>query len=259
MRFFRFLLITGVLFGCLCTSPNSSVLGQTTADVVRQPIIPGDARLDLTNLQPYHHTYAVYFARNGEKQRIGSLTDVLRMVDTPAGMVLERVQCTETPAGVQVDSVRALARSLAPRSHVSRNPQRTMDVTFEDDRAIGTYTPSGMEPVRVDDELSRLAFDSNWIDLLIRALPLKENYEARILTYERASEEAVDTEAIYHVRVLGREVIKVDGDNTEVFVVETERGGDGTVTRFYVGTDDHMLERLVASPAPNIEMIVEPE
>lgn len=242
------------LAGC---APWSSGPERAGAGAPAGVLDPAGAPLELAFLEPYRQSYTIYLSDSAERRRVGSLEDEVRLVERSGQPVYERVQRTETPGGVRVDSVRALARSLSPLYHSSRDPRRTMEVTFEGGRVTGTLTAVGAAAIPVDDVLERPAFDSNWIDVIARTLPLERGYSTTVRTYERASGPPSKTAIRYDLRVVGREVIEVNGREAEAFVVESVRAGGSAPTRFYIDTADRELLRLVTSPAPGKRMELE--
>lgn len=167
-----------------------------------------------------------------------------------------RVQRIASPRGAQVDSLTA-SPGLSPRSHVSRNPGRSVDLQFSPrgvPRGVsGTYADAGATPVAIDDALGGPAFDSGMIDLIARAVPLEVGFGATAQTYERASAGAGETGAVYTVRVLRRETL----NGREAAVVEYARGGGGA-TRSWVDVETRALLRLESDVAPGVTLLIEP-
>lgn len=235
-------LLIGLLTGC----------ASTTGALVERPgpLVPGDARLTLEAVTaPSSRTFDLHVVREGDRQSVGTLTETVGR--TPDGNLV-RVQRLSSPRGSQVDSL-VSRPDLSPLSHHSRNPARTVDLSFASGAVTGTYTNAGEAPITVDDDSARPVFDSNFIDLVARAVPLAPGFSADVRTYERASADAADTDVIYRVRVVGREAV---GDR-EATVVEFSKEGGGA-TRLYLDPETREVLRQESAVAPGTTFVMEP-
>ena len=234
-----------LLSACAGTGPASHPPAQSSG-----PLVPGDARLELAAVTaPAVHTYRLTVVQGAQRQPFGTLTETVSR--TPDGGLV-RVQRLASPRGVQVDSLTS-ASDLSPRSHYSENPGRTIDLRYAPSTVTGTYTDAGAAPVAVADVRSGPAFDSNFIDLVARAVPLAPGYEAAVQTYERASAGEEETDVVYTVRVTGRETVA----GHEAVVVEFSKG-EGTSTRLFVDPATRDVLRQESEVAPGVTFLIEP-
>ena len=235
--------------GAAATSPAAPPRVGVAAETPAGPLVPGDARLDLAAVTgPLSRTFRLTVVQGGERRPFGTLTETVRR--TPDGVV--RVQRLVSPRGTQVDSL-ASAADLSPRSHYSENPGRTIDLSYARHTVTGTYTDAGAAPVAVADARPGPAFDSNFIDLVARAVPLTLGYEAAVQTYERASSGAEETNVVYTVRVAGREPVA----GREAVVVEFSKG-EGTSIRLFLDPATREVLRQESEVAPGVTFLIEP-
>ncbi|MEZ4702559.1 MAG: hypothetical protein R2834_19655 [Rhodothermales bacterium] len=219
-------------------------------DEVTGLLAPGDARLAYEAVsQPAVRRFSLWIERDADRQSFGTLTETIRRT-SDGGVV--RVQRLESPRGVQVDSLSASA-TFAPRTHHSVNPARTVDLTYGPRAASGTFTSVGTPAVAVNDPIPEPAFDSNFIDLIARAVPLTRGYAASVRTYERASDQPEDTEVFYSVWVGVQERIL----DRLVVVVSFEKVG-GPVTRLFVDMETRALIQQRTDVAPGVTLVIEP-
>ena len=235
-----------ILLGCCAGSgPASQPPVQASG-----PLTPGDAHLDLAAVTaPAVRTYRLTVVQGAQRQPFGTLTETVSR--TPDGGLV-RVQRLVSPRGSQVDSLTSTA-DLSPRSHYSENPGRTVELRYAPRTVTGTYTDAGAAPVAIADARSGPAFDSNFVDLVARAVPLDPGYEAAVQTYERASAGAEETDVVYTVRVTGREPVA----GHEAVVVEFSKG-DGTSARLFLDPATREVLRQEAEVAPGVTLLIEP-
>ena len=252
-RFFAVFLVLTLGPLAACSGGGSPSVAPDARDAVQAPtgpLVPGDARLDLAAVTaPSSGTFALTVVQGDRRQPFGTLTETL--APTPDGGLV-RVQRLVSPRGSQVDSLTSSA-DLSPRSHYSENPGRTVDLRYAPSIVTGTYADVGATPVAVADTRSGPSFDSNVIDLVARAVPLTVGYEAAVLTYERASADASETDIVYTVRVRGREVTA----GREAFVVEFSKG-EGTSTRLFLDPATRRVLRQESDVAPGVTLLIEP-
>ena len=214
------------------------------------PLVPGDARLDVAAVTvPSSRTFRLTVVQGTQRMPFGTMTETLAR--TADGGVV-RVQRIDSPRGAQLDSLTA-SSDLAPRSHVSRNPGRSVALQFTPRAVTGTYTDAGAAPVAIDDARGAPAFDSGMIDLVARAVPLDVGFEATAQAYERPSAGASETGVVYTLRVIRHEVL----DGREAFVVEFFNVGDGP-TRVWIAPASRELLRLESPVAPGVVVLIEP-
>lgn len=169
-----------ILFLCLINLWNCTVHAQDRSSVT---IAPGSDKLSLEMLHPYTHSYELHLVSGDQKTFAGTLTDELR-IDS-SNNVIERVQILERPnQPPHTDSVRAKLDSLAPLSHSSVNKNRTVSLVYGTSGVTGSYQSHDSSEIEIREVFDDLYFDSNWVDLVLRILPLEEGKELMLQTHE---------------------------------------------------------------------------
>jgi hypothetical protein len=129
--------------------------------------------------------------RAGDDSSAGTRTVVLNVIEAPRSTrLLEVVQRFPGGGGEIVDTALAELGTLRAVAHRSHQPARTMRFTFAGDAAEGTVAsvqPTGDSVTPVHQALGGPIFDSNVIDLVVAALPLREGFTAELpfFIYER--------------------------------------------------------------------------
>jgi len=129
--------------------------------------------------------------RGGQDSSAGTRAVVLRVIDAPPrARLLEVEQRFPGGGGEIVDTAVAELQTLRAVAHRSHQPARTMRFTFSRNDAAGTVASLGTardSVVQVRQALGGPIFDSNVIDLVIAALPLRLGFTADLpfFIYER--------------------------------------------------------------------------
>jgi hypothetical protein len=135
--------------------------------------------------------YQRSITRAGQDSSAGTRTVVLRVIDAPRGTQLLEVEQRFPGAGGQiVDTALAELHTLRAVAHRSHQPTRTMRFTFLANDAEGTVASlggAGDSVAQVRQPLGGPIFDSNVIDLVVAALPLRHGFTAELpfFIYER--------------------------------------------------------------------------
>jgi len=146
--------------------------------------VPGlDVRLAHTS-GPDTIVYQRSVTRSGQDSSAGTRTVVLRVIAAPGTTrLLEVEQRFPGGGGEIVDTALAELQTLRAVAHQSHQPARIMRFTFPGDDAEGTVASLGgardsVTPVR--QPLGGPIFDSNVIELIVAALPLRDGFTAEL-------------------------------------------------------------------------------
>jgi hypothetical protein len=122
--------------------------------------------------------------RDGHDSSTGTRTVALRVIDSAGSTpLLEVVQRFPGGGGEIVDTAIADFATLHAVAHRSHQPTRTMRFDFVGNDAVGTvaaHTAAGDTTAPVRQSLGGPIFDSNVIDLVVAALPLREGFTAEL-------------------------------------------------------------------------------
>jgi hypothetical protein len=135
--------------------------------------------------------YRRSITRAGLDSSAGSRTVVLQVIDgTRSTRLLEVEQRFPGAGGEIVDTALAELQTLRAVAHRSHQPTRVMRFTFSGNDAEGTVSSRGSARdsiTQVRQQLGGPIFDSNVIDLVVAALPLRQGFKADLpfFIYER--------------------------------------------------------------------------
>ncbi|HEX7240426.1 MAG TPA: hypothetical protein VF263_09185 [Longimicrobiaceae bacterium] len=205
-------------------------------------VLPGSGMLDARLLRPGVSSYRWVMERGGEAVPAGSVTDSLSATVHEGRPALARTQVARRGNTGLVDRSISLVRSLAPRSHRSQQPRRTVALDFDGRRVTGSVAEAGGQPVPFDTTVAVPVFDAANLDLLVRALPLREGLAARFPVFDR------DNGGLlwYSVRVAGTDRL----DAGEAWRVEAQMGGTRSI--LWVDRATRALARMEAEIQPGV-------
>ncbi|HEU4996330.1 MAG TPA: hypothetical protein VFT29_16045 [Gemmatimonadaceae bacterium] len=155
----------------------------------RQSVVPG---LEVRFPTPAKADTVVYersITHAGRDSSGGTRTVVLRAIQLPVGArSLEVQQRFPGGGGEIVDTAIAELHTLRAVAHQSHQPTRTMRFAFDGNDVEGEVRAKGGDSVtHVHQALGGPIFDSNIIDLVVAALPLRTGFRAELpfFIYER--------------------------------------------------------------------------
>jgi hypothetical protein len=182
--------------------------------------------------------------KNGAEEEVGTLDDRVVIQDDGGTRAIIRVQNVDGPAGVMADSSIADAATLAPRRHNSQSERRILLLQFAGRHLTGTYREAGDPSFPIDEQVPDSIFDSNMLDVLVAAMPLRPGYSGRLMVYlyEVGGAAAMD------VAVIGSG--NIDGVDTWVTNVTLR----GRTARYDVGKNDHRVVQIVSHAGPGVEV-----
>jgi hypothetical protein len=163
----------------------------------QSPVVPG---LPLQVNRPAGPDTILYqrsITRAGQDSIAGTRTVVLQVVRSPDHSdVLQVVQRFPGGGGEIVDTAVAELQTMRAVAHRSHQPTRIMRFTFAGSDAHGTVIalrPAGDSVTVVQQSLGGPIFDSNVIDLVVAALPLRPGFatELPFFIYERGGRVAL--------------------------------------------------------------------
>jgi len=169
-----------------------TVMGSAAcAPRVDRAVVPGLAVQPNAPTHPDTIVYQRSISRGGHDSSTGTRT-VVMLVIAPSGgpTLLEVVQRFPGRGGEIVDTALADVHTLRAVAHQSHQPTRTMRFSFTGTNAEGTVAlraTAGDSVVSVHQDLGGPIFDSNVIELVVAALPLRAGFTADVpfFIYER--------------------------------------------------------------------------
>lgn len=207
------------------------------------PVVPGLSLQVDWPAGPDTIVYQRSITRAGQDSNAGTRTVVLQVVRSPAHAAwLQVEQRFPGGGGDIVDTAIAELATMRAVAHRSHQPTRIMRFTFDGSEAHGTVIalrPAGDSVTPVQQSLGGPIFDSNVIDLVVAALPLRSGFatELPFFIYERGGRVAMP------VAVRERATVPFArlGDR-EVWIVSV--GVPGAPATVWVDTRTHTVLRV---------------
>jgi hypothetical protein len=157
------------------------------------PVVLGVAMRLATGRLPDTVLFRRSVTRAGRDSSAGTRTVVVQSRRSPNGGRLIEVERFPGGGGTIVDTAVADLATLKALAHSSHQPSRTMRFAFSATAADGEVTTAGAAPgpaprvESVHQELGGAIFDSNVIELVVAALPLRDGLDVELpfFIYER--------------------------------------------------------------------------
>lgn len=147
-------------------------------------VVAADGRVISTaRVMPGRFIRTLSVLRDGQEQRIGSITETVSLDGSGASATIIRAQEIVMGPRTIIDTAVSNAMTLAPVRHTSKQPTASMLLRFDGRHITGTHTVGDSAPEAVDQMVSVPTFDSNNMELVMGALPLTNGYTARLPFY----------------------------------------------------------------------------
>lgn len=210
----------------------------------------GDPAIDGSAIATGEGTMRLVLVQGGREQEVGTETQTVHATEVNGQPALRIVEVLQSPVlGVSTDTLVVLQKTLAPLHHRSQNARRALVLDFDGARVTGSLTPAGGAAQPVQATLDGAVFDANALELVLRALPLREGYAVNIPAYLHEAGGKVWVKA----RVTGSEHVDAGGGaHAEAWVVEAEIAGQKIT--YWIAKERRELLKQVLVPAPGIEL-----
>ncbi|WP_347218020.1 hypothetical protein [Chryseobacterium sp.] len=128
---------------------------------------------------------AVWYTENsGSKAEIGSIITELKKLNTTELLIRTTIKLKQAPDAQWVDSTLVKTSDFTPVYHSSYNMMRDMVLKSGQDKVSGYYLDKKSQKKDIIEIPATHYFDSSSYAMLIRFLPLKENYTAEISIFD---------------------------------------------------------------------------
>ena len=213
---FRCARLVVLITGTLLTGTGQSACTQP-------PPEPDGRRLTLST-----DTLVKFVIQGGDTIETGFIVDELRHITLDGRPALQRIYRSEDRQTVRsLDTLVDDASSLAPIMTASRSLRAIERVSYFPLRAHGVlHQPTG-DSIAIDVALPALVYSSSSFDLVLRAAPLAEGWEAEVPSFVASSRVVVPMRARVHSveRIDDRECWRVEAEfmgMSVAFWVDTE-------------------------------------
>jgi hypothetical protein len=191
---------------------------------------------------------AMYLVQGTDTTRTGTLRDELSVAHEDGRELLRRVYVSiDRVLGMRVDTLVDVRADLRPVRHRSHTDRAMEAVDFAAGRASGWLRPANGDSVPVDAS-SADAFNASSFDLVLRASPLRDGWEATIPTFHPTTRAVTALRA----RVVGAEHVAQEW----CWRVQAEFAG--TPVTFWIGRTSRALRQQVMQVRPDVQILFRP-
>lgn len=176
---------------------------------------------------------AVWYAENaGSKMEMGHIITELKKLNKTDLLIRTTVKLKQAPDANWVDSTIVKTSNFIPVYHSSYNMMRDMVLKSDKDKVTGYYLDKKSGKKDIVDSPAKNYFDSSSYAMLIRFLPLKENYTADISIFDYNP----NTEKQGLMKAYISEVKKSDYKGKPVWEVKTtdDISSKASTTTYYI-------------------------
>lgn len=215
-------------------------------------MLAGDAAISTAKLGPETTTRRMVLVQAGQEREVGSIRTEMTTIDVNGRPAFLRVQTLTSPMmGTGVDSVVIDRATLAPIRHRSTNARRTMALDYRNDSVVGSVTPAGGSAQAIAARADTALFDANVVDLILRSLPLSEDYAVRhpVYLHEGGGKVWVTSRVTGSEQVAGESGVMVDA-----WVVESKMGGQ--TFRHWIAKESREVLQSALDAAPGVQVKV---
>jgi dipeptidyl aminopeptidase/acylaminoacyl peptidase len=213
-------------------------------------MLSGNAAISTARISTDTATRRLVLIQGGQERDVGTLRGELTLADIGGRPALVRVQTLSSQMlGTSTDTIVLDRATLAPIRLRSVNMRRTMSLDFRQDSIVGSVAPAGGAAQTIAIRPDTALFDSNTIDLLVRALPLAEGYAVRhpIYLHEGGGKMWVTS------RVTGSERVADEGGAlVDAWVVESKIGPQ--TVKYWIAKDSRDVLQSVIEAGPGVQL-----
>lgn len=202
-------------------------------------LTPANSGID-SNLIKDETSESVWYAENaGAKIEIGSIITELKKLNRTDLLIKTTVKMKQAPDANWTDSTIVKTLDFAPQYHSSYNSMRDMVLRFGKNKVTGYYLDKKSQKKDLIDTDAVNYFDSSSYPMLIRFLPLKENYSSEISIFDynpKANKNGV-------IKAYVVEVKKTDYKGKPVWVVKTDDdiSNKTTTTTYFIDPETRKI------------------
>ena len=147
-------------------------------------LTPKNSGMDSKLIQNETSEAAWYAENAGAKIEIGSILTEFKKLNKTDLLIRTTVKMKQAPDAQWTDSTLVKTSNFAPIYHSSYNTMRDMALKSEKNKITGYYLDKKSQKKDHIDLPATQYFDSSSYPMLIRFLPLKENYTAEISIFD---------------------------------------------------------------------------
>lgn len=196
----------------------------------------GDPSINWLALQPQSDDKEVLLAEGESIKSVGVTSEEILLMEVASKPALRRTQILKS-ATLGNRTVRTIVfrETFLPHSHCDITEAHKISIAYQGSMVVGEKQLTGGEFIPIKDEIGSLVFDFHSVEMVIRVLPLTNEYAAQIPIYHAARQAQMSVT----IHVLGRKTLLDAQGSIDTWKVQTDWNG---VTQYYwIGIENREL------------------
>jgi hypothetical protein len=196
----------------------------------------GDHSINWLALQPQFDKKEVLLVEGESVKSVGAILEEIVLVEIASRPALRRTQILKSDTlGNRTAQSIVFQETFLPYSHCDITETYKISIAYQGNTVVGEKQLPGGKLIPINDEIEFPVFDSHSIEMIIRVLPLANDYVAQIPIYHAVRRAQMSVT----VHVLGRETVKDAQGLVDTWKVQTDWN---EVTQYYwIGTENREL------------------
>lgn len=180
-------------------------------------------------------TEAVWYAEKADtKIEIGTIITEIKRLNKTNLLIKTMVKMKQTPDAKWTDSTLVKTSNFAPIYHSSYNVNRDMALKSGKDKVTGYYLDKKSQKKDMIEIPAAHYFDSSSYAMLIRYLPLKENYTAEISIFDYNPKS--EKKGMMKAYILDTQKTEYKGKPVWIVKTNDDISGKTSTTTYYIDT-----------------------
>ncbi|HSA98883.1 MAG TPA: hypothetical protein VLF17_07370 [Candidatus Nitrosotenuis sp.] len=196
----------------------------------------GDPSVNWFALQPQSDDKEVLLVEGGSVRSVGVTSEEIVLIEIASKPALRRTQMLKSAMlGDRTTKTIIFRETFLPHSHCDITEDHKISITYQSNQVVGEKQLKGERGIPINDEIEFSVFDYHSVEMIIRVLPLAEDYVAQIPIYHAMRQ----TQMNVTVHVLGQETVTIPQGSVDTWKVQTDWNG---VTQYYwIGIENREL------------------
>jgi hypothetical protein len=187
----------------------------------------GDSSVDWLALQPQSDDKEVLLVEGGSVRSVGVTFEKIDLIKVASKPALRRTQILKSDIlGDRTTKTIIFRETFLPHSHCDITEDYNISITYHGNKVVGEKQLTGERAIPINSEIEFPVFDYHSVEMIIRVLPLTEDFVAQIPIYHAIRQ----TQMNVTVHILGRETVMHPQGSVGTWKVQTDWNG---VTQYY--------------------------
>lgn len=200
--------------------------------------------IDWLALQPQSDRKTVTMIERGVRRVVGTTTEKIAVVEAKGLPALRRTQMLDSDElGNRTAETVVFRAGFRPYSHRDASDAGTLSIRYRGSTVFGERETVDGDVTPLGAKLACPVFDAHSVEMVLRVLPLAEDYVAEVPIYHAGR----GAQMLVTAHVIGSEALMVSGRSIDAWNVETI--WDGVTQYYWIGIESrHLLRQLSELP-----------